>query len=400
MRAGLDHPAFIEHKQTFSQLYSARKLGPALREARAAVETVPILEEPYVWASSLHTELGQDRDGLEYFAGLTRRYPELGLPWFYKGYHEWHLGRLEASLHSFQRAAELDPANPKAFYRQGVVLHRMGRFDEAVSAVRRSRELDPEPADSAALLADVLRFTGAYAEAEQVVVEALRKNADSAKLQRALGQLKLRSEDYDEAERALRRAVELDPIDVSAHQDLSRLLLRTGREGEARREQARAERLGDYARGKRELGTLLSTKAEPSLQILLAELELTEGQLREALLLFRRAESGAGADARIIAGQAEALYRAGRAALADETLARLPADAGARADLARAAGRVAAGDSDAAAMLLEQARRRGPAEREFLRRVADLYAAIGMRSESEAVLAEAADAQRLTAGLQ
>ena len=60
---------------------------------------------------------------------------------YYLGEALNHVDDLDGALHSFQRAVELRPTNPKALYGLGIVLDRLNRPDEAAHMYRRSREL-------------------------------------------------------------------------------------------------------------------------------------------------------------------------------------------------------------------------------------------------------------------
>ena len=392
-------PAYLEHKRRFERLYSARDYSGALIEAVAAIETAPVLEEPYIWASRLHTDLGRDLKALQYFDRMGRRYPELPWPWFYRGYHEWHLGRLDEALESFRKTAELDPENAKCYYRQGVVLHRLGDFEEAARVLRRAHELDAGAADTITLLADVLRFTGDYEAAERFAAAGLDAAGDSAKLHHTMGLLLLRRDDHAGAERQLRRSIELDPSLAKAHQDLARLLFRTGREQEAVTVKADGDRLAEYERGKRELGTVFAATGDPHVRVMLAELELTAGQYPQAFMLFAGARRMLGDNDRILAGQVEALYRGGEAANAQKAAEGLAGVETGRADLARACGLIAEADFEMAKRALDSAVARGPEEREFLRRVAETYDVLGLEDAEQRTLERAAAAPRLHAEL-
>jgi Flp pilus assembly protein TadD len=48
---------------------------------------------------------------------------------------------LAGALAAYERAVELQPANPKALYGIGKVLDRLNRPDEATAMYRRSREM-------------------------------------------------------------------------------------------------------------------------------------------------------------------------------------------------------------------------------------------------------------------
>ena len=361
-----------------------------------AVERAPVLHQPYTWVSRLFSDLGRDEEALPYFGRLATAHPELALPWFYKGVNEFELSRFDDALRSFERATELDPWDPKAYYRKGVVLQRQGDFRAAAVALRESYGLGPAP-ETAKRLADIFRVTGNYDEAEQVVAVGLRDAPDSADLHHAKGLLELRAEKTTAAESSLRRAIELDPELVAAHRDLSRLLFRSGREEEARRAKALADRLVDYRRARRELGTRVATGRDPRDRMLLAEVELTGGRVRDALILYSQALAEGAGEPRLLAGQAEALFRAGDRARGEQVLAQLQGQSGPRIELARATGLMAAGDPDQALEILDRALAEAPRERELLRRAADVYRMAGRTAEADRLLEQSATLPRLSA---
>ena len=132
----VDTEALRRHQAEFQAAYRGGNYVAALDAARATLETAPHLDEPWVWVSSLYSTMGQERQGGEYFDGLTERYPELAKPWFYRGRHQLRTNELEAALASFDRAAELDPADAEAVYWRGVILHGMGDAEAAAVAYR------------------------------------------------------------------------------------------------------------------------------------------------------------------------------------------------------------------------------------------------------------------------
>lgn len=392
--AAATDPQYQGQKRQFMAVYQNGDYASALQLAIATLETSPLVEEPYVWVSSLHSKLGRESQGAVFFGAFAQRHPGLARPWFYKGRHELRADDFQAALASFRRAAEIEPEDPECYYWQGVILQAMGEFDDAVPVYERSFEMDPGSAQKAALLVEVLRVTGEYAKAENVVDRALQLSPESAELYYARGQLRLREMDYPAAEAALRGAIQFDATHRRAHQDLALLLNRTGRDGEAVVEQMIATRLSDYDKGKQNAESYLSNSRDPAVPMLLAEVELTERQFEAALRWFVRAESLGGRNVRTFAGRAEAHYRLGDTAAGDRSLSRVGDTVGGRVDLARAARLIAVGDHGRAEEMLRRAVQGGPDEREFLRRAADLYAQIGRASESSVLLVRATKAPR------
>jgi len=384
---------YQEHKEQFLTLFRSGDYPAALKEAVAAIQLTPGVDEPYSWTSQMYMELGGDTDAVKFYEQLIQSHPDLSQPWFFKGFHEFNLDRLDDALHSFRRACELSPENPECHYREGLILDERGEFEEALAALRRSYELDPGSARKAVRLAKVLRRTGNYDEAEKVVAAALTVSPESSKLHHASGLLSLRKREYGRAEQSFRRALELDRTYPEPHMDLARVLSITEREGEALRERAIGYRLNDYQSDKR---FMTDYRGNPNAPMLLAEIELTERNFNAALREFSRADRLLGPSERVAAGRAETYFRMGAISRGEAALAGVQDMDGGRALLARAARLVAEYNRAGATRMIERAVLKGPDERQFLRRAADLYADIGLAAESEALLERATKATRLS----
>jgi tetratricopeptide (TPR) repeat protein len=388
-------PAAGQLMRSAIESYRAGEFDQALDSAAAALTDSPASVEPYRLVSKIFTDTGRNRGGIEYFSKMTRREGHRWQPWLYMGYHQFHLNLWEEALESFQRAAQLDPGNAESRWRSGMILEYRGDLDGAAADFRAAYDLEPGKARYATRYAKSLRMGGDYAAAERTIADALAATPDSGPLHYALGQIRLRQARFDEAREALERAVEIDPRHAGAHKDLAGVLARAGHEADARRELATAERLNDYDSHRRLLLERVGVMSgDPTLPLLLAELELTERRFPQAVEWYARAEALAGASVRIRAGRAEALFGRGRFDAARLELAGLPDPGGPRVRLARAAGAVAEGDLAAARGLTEAALAEAPADRDFLRRAADLLRAAGTPSEAAEVLARAASTPR------
>jgi tetratricopeptide (TPR) repeat protein len=379
-------PTYRQCADRFRTLYSAGKNEIALGQARAALEAAPVLREPYVWVSRLSTVLSRNEEAIEFFAGIADENPDLALPLYYKGFNEYNLSRFDDALESFRGAAERDPTDAASLYRQGVVLQLRADFDGAQAALQRSLELDPGSADTLLELSEVLRIQGEFDEARRLVESGLERHPDSAELHHAFGLCLMHERSDEAAEREFREALRLSPDLRVAHEHLARLLARAGREDEARFSRAVSDRLQDYRRNKRTLESRMRESRDGSFAMLLAEVELTGGEYESALRWFNQARRMGGHHDRIAAGRAEALFRAGRLEAGDAALSDSGDWENGRTDLARAARAIAAGESELAPPLLESALARGPEERQFVRRVSDLYAALGETGRAEQLL--------------
>jgi len=382
-------PNYLQRAERFRSFYASGNHESALGHARAALQAAPVLRDPYVWVSRLSTLLGRNEEAIEFFAGVAGEHPDLPLPMFYKGFNEYNLSRFDDALESFRRAAERDPTDPLAFYRQGVILQLQADFEGALAALRASQTLEPCSVDTLVQLSKVLRIQGEHDEALRLVESGLERHPDSAQLHYAYGLGLMHSREDDSAEREFREALALNPDLRVAHEHLAHLLARAGRDDEARYSKAISKRLQDYRKTRRTLEARMRESRDGSFALLLAEVELTRGEHEPAMRWFAQAARLGGHRRRIAAGRAETLYRLRRVKAGDAALSPLSDQEDGRVHLARAARAVATGDSAEAATLLESALALGPEERQFIRRVSDLYAELGRGERSEALLLEA-----------
>jgi Flp pilus assembly protein TadD len=375
------------HRQHLAEGRALHERGDpagAVRQAARALVALPTEPLSYGLVSRLYVELDDDETAIGFFELIARDHGDLAEPWHYKGFHEFRLGRWADALQSFRRAEANAPDDPRNPFRQGLVLQTMGDFDGARERLQRAFDLDPGDAVAAARLSRVLRVTGDYDAADRIVVDALIDSPDSAELHYSLGQLRLRQGRNGEAEAALRRAIAIDRLRWDAHHDLARLLSRTGRDGEGRREGLTADRLRDYADVVGAMNRRVSERPnDPEAVLALAELELTEHNLEDAKRWMVRGRELAGPSKRLAALGLELAILDGDLARAEPLASAVRDDPGPGAGLALAAFDLATDRTEDALRRLEAAVADAPAERSFLRRAADLYAAAGRNEQSD-----------------
>lgn len=142
-------------------------------------------------------------------------------------------GQIDAAVHEFRRALELEPGNAQAYYGLGNAASHRGFFAEAIPLFRQALELQSDWAVAHYALANSLIRTGQvqeglehYRRAEQLTphdVDVLHAYAS------ALAYAGERPAALEKYEAALRLA----PEDVSLHQELGLLLARMGRGADA-----------------------------------------------------------------------------------------------------------------------------------------------------------------------
>lgn len=383
-------PAYRAAREAFAAALQRGDSEAARRSAMVALDAAPAVREPYALLSRIFVERGDDTAALQLFTIRVGRDPEIGHAWFFKGFHESRLQRWDVAVSSLERAVELTPNQAEAHYYLALALHTAGEFDRALEESTAAHRLAPEVPRHAARLSRALRVVGRYDEAERVVAEAMLRSPDSAELNFAMAQLRIRQGRDDDAERLLKRAVKLDPGLGQAHTTLVGLLMRAGREAEARRTAAIAERLVDYRRYRAFLLERMGLIPDhPGVPLLMAELELAEHRPREALQWAVRSESLGGDALRLAAARASAHIALGQIPRAEAELKRIEAWDDPRADLARAAFHASQGRDGQATNWLDSALSRGPEEKQFLRRAADVFESMGRDDASNDLLSRA-----------
>ena len=160
--------------------------------------------------------------GLERDAGTFLRVVEL----------LYELGRLPEAEAAGRAAVDLDPTNPEARFRLGLVLLDRKRPTEAAEAYRWSLLLRPEPS-TCYNLGLALSQQGKHAEAEAEWRQAIRLKPDYFEARRNLGRLLLDRGNPAAAIPHLREATRLRPDFAPAHYNLGLALKRSGQPDEA-----------------------------------------------------------------------------------------------------------------------------------------------------------------------
>ena len=234
-----------------------------------------------------------------------------------------------------------------------VALGKLERFDEAEGLLRQALEIAPEELASEPLenLAVLLSRRNEMDEAEEVLRRALEIAPDDLSVLRNLAKLHQAKEQPEAALRAYDRLVELRGGDVAVHTERGQLLFELERYDEALTawQQALAQAapsaalslhvsMGLAEWSKSGAADAAAPHYERALAIApdhaatlgdLASLRIAQERFDDAAALFERAIEQAPDTARLHAGRGYALYRAGRAAAAIESLERaLALDAG------------------------------------------------------------------------
>ena len=164
-----------------------------------ALEEDPQLRAPYGGIGLICQELGSPEVGKSFLQQGIELHPNAADLHFYLGTIHYALGRFDDAISSYQRALELDGANPPArhFLFLGIAQAGAsgGTQDRAKQSFLRALETDP-------------RFAMAHYE---------------------LGKWHLKNQEFDLAEKSLRQAVELDPHLLGAYYQYGLACIRNGK---------------------------------------------------------------------------------------------------------------------------------------------------------------------------
>ncbi|MEE8412843.1 MAG: tetratricopeptide repeat protein, partial [Acidobacteriota bacterium] len=229
------NPVYQQRRRQFNASFLSGDHPVALDHAKQALRAAPVLRDPYVWVSTLCNQMGRNQEAIRIFREAAKAHPGLALPWFYKGFNEFHLSLFDDALASFERAAELDPGDAETWYRQAMIYYTRSDFDSVSRLLKKSYGLDPLSEPTVVAWIDVLRIQGEENRAGAIIEEALSRLPDSAAIVYRDGLTELNARDDAAAERAFRRAIELDPAMREPYEHLAGLLSRTGREAGSRR---------------------------------------------------------------------------------------------------------------------------------------------------------------------
>jgi tetratricopeptide (TPR) repeat protein len=389
------NPVYQQRRRQFNALFQSGEHVAALDQAKQALRAAAVLRDPYIWVSTLCNQLGRNQEAIRVFRETAQAHPGLALPWFYRGFNEFHLSLFDDALASFEHAAELDPGNAETWYRQAMIYYTWSDFDSVSELLEKSYALNPLSEQTVVAWIDVLRIQGDEDRASAIVEEGLSALPHSAAIVYRDGLIELNQLNEAAAERAFVRAIELNPAMRQPYEHLAGLLARAGREEESRRHRNISTRLNEYSRNSRLLESRMVDAIDGAIPLLLAEVELSADRPEVALGWFRRSLQLGGYAERNAAGQAETLFRQGRIEPGNRALA-AARPGSARALLAQVAREIAADNATEASQALDRALERAPDEAQFLRRAADYSRELGDSARADELLERSIGAETLS----
>lgn len=123
-----------------------------------------------------------------------------------------------------QRALQLAPDLPEAWYHLGTALAGLHKNSEAIAAFEKARVRTLDSADAQNSIGLQLIEIGAYREAEQCLIQALKLLPDYAFAHSNMGYLRMKQRQPEMAETALRTAISISPNLAAARINLGGVL--------------------------------------------------------------------------------------------------------------------------------------------------------------------------------
>src|SRR5207253_7094474 len=146
-----------------------------------------------------------------------------------------------------ERAAQLDPTNPRAHTAIAAVRLASGALDEAIVEYQRALQLQPKSSEALVGLGTVYRSAGRAADADKAFQQAIELRPDSSTAFNQYGTFCLSRGKFDEAARLFRRVTELLPDSSRGFANLGAALQSAGRYDEAMRAYQRSLQIAPNA---------------------------------------------------------------------------------------------------------------------------------------------------------
>lgn len=143
------------------------------------------------------------------------------------------IGRLEASLASFERALELEATNAEAYYYSGIVHERFSQSEKALERYQLASNNDPANPQYALAAAEMLIDLGRLDDAQTLLSSNSKHFEHNAGIRQTQGHIAMMKGDALSAVKLFNEAFLLAPEDLGLQEDLARAQLAARRFGDA-----------------------------------------------------------------------------------------------------------------------------------------------------------------------
>jgi tetratricopeptide (TPR) repeat protein len=186
------------------------------------------------------------------------------------------------AITALQKAASLNPGDPKAHYNLGLAFAKADDTAQAVTAFRKAVELAPNYPEARRAFGAALQREGDLAAARTELEAAVRADPRDAEAYSTLGALLLRLNETDAAIDALERSIQANPKLIKSYRTLAQAQFKAGRNEEAARLNQQARELSQE---RADLGRAMLLVDTAKQQIARGENADALTQLREAVTL-------------------------------------------------------------------------------------------------------------------
>ncbi|MEO8037161.1 MAG: tetratricopeptide repeat protein [Betaproteobacteria bacterium] len=162
----------------------------AIRELEQALEETSDAEDWLLLGNLLHGE-GRADAALAHWTRATIRNPALVEAWFNLGSVQRALGRRQDARAALERAQQLQPGAAAIRLELGLLDHAQGRYAAALEQFRHAVAADPANVDARVNLAETLRIVGSSADAATLLAEVVSDHPDAGNAHKALGLIAL-----------------------------------------------------------------------------------------------------------------------------------------------------------------------------------------------------------------
>lgn len=190
-----------DYTHAFSLFHEAVDQGPSTARGQA---------EALNMRATFRFIMSEAPGALEDLDKATSLWPEGVQSWVKKASVHMELGQPEQAFADFDRALEIDAANPDVFYHRGQVFFITGDYVNAIKEYRRSSEVDPSFIFSHIQLAVAQYKSGETAKALHQFERFLREFSTSPEVFNYYGELLLDQQKFGEAVANFDKSIELD----------------------------------------------------------------------------------------------------------------------------------------------------------------------------------------------